>query len=53
LAAHEIADAAIIGTLLSRCEIAGRKLVHAAMIGDAFAAYPMPGTSRIGAVADL
>jgi len=51
LAAHEIADAAIVGPLLSRREIAGRKLVHAAMIGDAFTADPMPGAPRIGTVA--
>jgi hypothetical protein len=48
--ADEIADAAVVGTLLRRCEVAGGKLIHAAMIGDTLAADAVTGTSGIAAV---
>jgi len=50
-AAHKVADAAIVGPLLRRAEVAGRKFVHAAMIGDALAANTVARASGIAAVA--
>lgn len=47
--AYKVADAAIVGPFLHRVKVAGRKFVHAAMIGDALAADTVARASGIAA----